>query len=267
MNKKEPNGTMEQHTKCHRRKNGFWRILIGLLFIAAAGTVVCSALGIVSWGINVGWVTLITLLGVVSIASLFTIQWFGVFMSLAGIATVLNLQTDLIPQLDGQIGALWIVATLLSIGMSILIHKRKWWTKKEFTSRDGKVYAGLHVGDEEVIDNEDDSNVEVFVKLGTTIKYVNSDNFKYARLTNKLGGMKVYFDNAKISGKEAIIELNGNMCGYELYIPRSWQIINSIDVTASGIEEKNHRHYDGKDKKTVKLIGNLTMSGVEITYI
>lgn len=261
MNKKA-----KQQSGHHRKRHLFWRILFGLLFLAAAGVITCSALGIVSWGVNVGWLALIILLGACAIACLIELRWFGVFLPLAGIATILNLQTDYLPQINDQIGTLWIVAVLISIGFSILIHKRRWWKKGDFVDNGG-VHGVLYGDSEEVIDGEDDQNVEVFVKLGSTIKYVNSDNFKYARLTNKLGGMKVYFDNAKIKEKEAVIELSGNMSGFELYIPRSWRIINNIDVTASGIDEKNARRYDGKDEKTVKLVGNLTMSGVEIIYV
>lgn len=266
MSKKEAKETKKQQR--HHGKYVFWRVLIGLLFLATAGIIACSALGVVSWGMNVLWVALIALLGACAIASLIGLQWFGVFLPLAGIATVLNFQTDYLPQIDGQIGALWIVATLLSIGFSILIHKRKWWKQDpRGVLLDDDGLHRVHGNYEEIIDDEDDSNVEVFVKLGSTIKYVNSDNFKYARLTNKLGGMKVYFDNAKIKEKEAVIEFNGNMSGYELYIPRQWRIINEIDVTASGMDEKNPRRYDGKDEKIVRLVGSLTMSGIEITYV
>jgi len=221
---------------------------------------------ILSWGVNIGWVALIALLGAVFIASLINLQWFGVFLSIASIATIFNLQTNYIPQLDGQIGVVWIVAVLLSIGLSILIRKRHCF-KGRGLIYDGDNFHKFNDSPEEIIDNKDESNIEVFVKLGSTIKYVNTENFRYARLVNKLGGMKVYFDNAKIEGKEATIELNGNMCGYELYIPSSWRIINKLDVTASGIDEKNRRRYDGKDEKTIKLVGNVTMSGIEIIYV
>lgn len=266
MNKKAEN--IERKYTRHKSRHAFWRILMGLLFLATAGIVACSALGIVSWGMSALWIALTALLGACAIASLFSLQWFGVFLPIAGIATILNAQTDYLPQIDNQIGALWIVAVLLSIGFSILIHKRRWspkGTRGVLLDNDGLHHVN---GDyDEVIDGADDNNIEVFVKLGSTIKYVNSDNFKYAHLTNTLGGMKVYFDNAKIKSKEAVIEFDGNMSGYEIYIPQSWRIINEINVTAAGIEEKNTRHYNGKDEKNIRLVGNLTMSGVEIIYI
>ena len=120
-------GKCKSDGDCGRRgKHIFWRVLIGLMFLAAAGVVVCSALGIVAWEINIGFVALVALLGALALACLLELQWFGVFLPLAGIATILNVQTDYLPQINDQIGTVWIVAVLLSIGFSILIHKKRW---------------------------------------------------------------------------------------------------------------------------------------------
>jgi len=262
---------MGKNTKCgaekvcgRRHKHLFWRVLIGLAFLGAAGIVVCSALGIVAWDINIGWIALVAFLGALALACLLELQWFGVFLPLAGIATILNVQTDYLPQINDQIGTVWIVAVLLAIGFSILIRKKSWGHTFVWKGGDLSEEVNWH---DNVIDGEDDENVEVSVRLGSTIKYVNTDNFKYARLVNKLGGMKVYFNNANIKGKSAKIELNGNLCGYELYIPRSWRIVNNLDMTMGGMEEKIPRAFSGKNEKTVTLVGSLTMSGVEIIYV
>lgn len=249
----------ENITSYIKGRNTFWRILIGLLFLTAAGIVACSTLGIISWEINIFWVTLIALLAVLAIACLFRFQWFGVFIPIAGIASILNVQTDYLPQLEGHIGALWIIAVLVSVGFSILIKN----TGMPFYAN--KKHHSCINGYKKVIDDKDDSNVEVL--LSSTIKYINTDDFRHVRLANKLGSMRVYFDNAKIKNKEAVIEFNGSMCDYELYIPHSWRVINEINVTMSDIDEKNTRRHNGKDEKTVRLIGNLTMSDVEIIYM
>lgn len=52
MNKKMREAE-KQHHKYRRGRHIFWRVLIGLLFIAAAGIVVCSALGEFYLGVSI----------------------------------------------------------------------------------------------------------------------------------------------------------------------------------------------------------------------
>lgn len=252
----------ERSNNCCTKKNTAWRILWGLFFLIAAAGVILSALNIITFGFSIGWVLLCALLAAISIASLIKFNWFCTFMSAAGILTILICQTDYLPLETNVIFPIWCTATLLSIGFSILFHRNNQYRLVNH------IECGSHNEYEQIINSEDNSEIAVDVNLGSTIKYVNTDDFKYALLKCNLGSIKAYFDNAVIKGDSATIEIRGSLSGIELYIPKNWTIANSVNATLSGVEEHNNRrNFDGKDEKTIYLTGSLTMSGVEITYI
>ncbi|GHU08463.1 membrane protein [Alphaproteobacteria bacterium] len=246
---------------CRGSRHIGWRVFIGMLFLLAAAAVVCSALNIITLGINVGWLLLTILLAAIAVAGLVKLNWFGLFMATAGIVTVVSTQTDYLPQLDGHIGTLWIVAVLVSIGFSILFHRRHSWYKSFHGERKGDKY-------ETVIDAVDDTEINVDVNFSSTIKYINSNDFRRARLDCNFGSITVYFDNAAIKGDSAVIDIDSSFSGLELYVPKEWNIIDDLSKTGAGISFKNNRRgYDKKDEKTVTLTGNLNLSGIEIVYI
>ena len=259
----KPDHKKGKHGKCGKHGRGVWQIFFGLCFLAAATAVILSMFNIVTFGMNIGWVLLGIFLSAMTLACLFKLQWFGVFLPVAGILTILITQTDWLPMDTGMIGPIWIAAPLLAIGFSILFHNRKWskFVHVDFDEMGDKDF-------DTVIDEKDDSKIFVGVNMGSTVKYVNSEDFKQAMLKCNLGAIKVYFDNAKIKGDIATIEVNGNLSGFELYIPRNWQIVDNLRKSAAGIEEKNTpRSVDSKDIKTIYLTGSLTMSGIEIVYV
>ena len=53
---------------------------------------------------------------------------------------------------------------------------------------------------ESVIDEEDGTAVCHRTTFGSTVKYVNSDHFKYAQFDVSFGEIKAYFDNARSRG-------------------------------------------------------------------
>ena len=143
-------------------------------------------------------------------------------------------------------------ALFLSIGFSILFKP-----KYKCTSNNENF--------DKVFNQQDESNIDFKVSFGSSIKYVNSENFKKANLDCSFGAMKIYFDNAKIEEDEAIINLNLSFSGLEMYIPKQYKIINKTDISLGGIEEKNKSNE--KTTKTIILTGKVNLSGVEIIYI
>lgn len=53
--------------------------------------------------------------------------------------------------------------------------------------------------------------------------------------------------------------------GMELYIPKTWQVVNHTSAAFGGIHEKNHPHASGKP--TLVLEGSISFGGVEIFYV
>lgn len=261
-----------------RRVNGrnvAWRVFWGTSFLLAAAAVVLSTLGIITFGINIGWLLLSILLAAMAVACTFKLFWFGVFLPVAGILNILIVNTDYLSIGPTAIGPIWITAYLLSIGFTILFHHSyKHHGRKNHRNlhviHDPHTHFDRHNPDkhENVINRDDESEVFVDVSLSSTIKYVNTENFERALLRCNLGAVKAYFDNAKVKGDEATIELRGLMCGFELYVPRNWRVVDNVSNSMSGVSEKNApRFADKKDEKTVYLTGSITMSGVEIIYV
>ncbi len=243
------------------KKYGIWRAFWGLFFLAAAAAVALSAAGIFTFGINIGWLLLIIFLSAIGIGSLVKLQWFGFFMPAAGIITILATQTDLVNLSGRGIGTLWATAALVAIGFSILFHRR-------WGSHNSHKYRGDY---DKVIDEADGEETTVHVSFGSTIKYINSEDFRRAVLECQFGAIKAYFDNAKIKGDSAVIEINGSFSGVELFIPRNWRVVNDLHANLAGVEEKNGHGSRSSDSekggKTVTLVGNINLAGVEITYV
>jgi predicted membrane protein len=149
-----------------------------------------------------------------------------------------------------------LAAFLASIGFSILFSKHRFC---------GVYHIHKDDGFDKTINEKDDESVNVDVSFGSTIKYVNTENFKVANLKSSFGSMEVYFDNAKIKEDSAVIKLDVSFSGVEIYLPREWKVINKVDTTLGGIEIKNNSNE--KTTKTVTIKGRISFGGVEIHYI
>lgn len=241
-----------------RRGPTVWRIFWGLMFVGMALAVTMSMFGVVSFGMNIGWIVLLVLLLAIVVRSLASLQWFGVFMSIAGILTILTTQTaylplDWTPVGDGvAIGYIWAVATLLAIGFSILFRRGYKWCQ--------------HDRKAQVLDDQDGSNIMVGVNFGETVKYVSSDDFKRATLSCNFGSIKAYFDKAKIKGEKAVIEVNGSFSNIELHIPRGWDVANHVSCSLAEAKEKSRPEVT-KDSPKVEIVGSMNLGELEIIYI
>lgn len=146
------------------------------------------------------------------------------------------------------------IALLLSIGLSLIFNKAN--CNPLFIC--GKV-------DDVIINEPDDSNINSFVSFGSTIKYINTDDFKSAYIKCSFGDSKVYFDNAIIKGDSATINLDVSFGGVEIYVPKNWNIIQQVNSSFAGIDEKKGRNYE--PGPSVILRGNISFSGITIIYI
>ena len=101
--------------------------------------------------------------------------------------------------------------------------------------------------------------------FGSSIKYINSEDFRGAGIHCSFGAMKVYFDHAEVPQGQAAVKLDVSFGGVELYIPRSWQVVNHLSAAFGGVDEKGRCQPDG----TVSLVlnGKVSFAGVTIIYI
>ena len=240
-----------------KNKNWFW----GLFFIGAAATIILSRRGYLN---NVNLVSLVftILLIPVIIKSISHVNFLGILFPIAVISIIyaepLGI-TDLTPW------PVLITAILGSIGLSILFKKS--WPHKHLHEYSCKNFYNSNNEENfgEVINCPDDEIIECKVNMGSSIKYVNSDNFKKARLTCSFGALKVYFDNAKPSVDGAEICLDVSFGGVELYIPKEWQIKSNLNASLGGVDEKNRP--SNINGPIVFLNGEIKLSGIEIIYI
>lgn len=148
-------------------------------------------------------------------------------------------------------------ALLASIGCSLLFNKNNYCQETD-TSR----HSNSFPTDTEQIEGE---HIMFRTSFGSSIKYINSDNFEYATIRCSFGSMRVYFDNALIQKGNATINLDVSFGGVELFIPKTWTVINTADFTFGSMDEKNHNQSSGVP--TLTLTGDANFAGVTIIYI
>ena len=226
----------------------FW----GLTLILGGVFLVISKLGYFP-DINVFSLLLTVFLVVVIVKSLLKINFTGVLFPIAFICIIYDKQLGLTAITPWTV----LMAALLgSIGLSMIFHKHTKWVNTKHNCEDYKF---------EKIDVEDESNVRFKTSFGASIKYINTDKFEQADFNCSFGAMKVYFDKAIMSKNNAIVRINASFSGIELYVPKTWNIDDKTNVTLGSISEKNRSAQITTN--TLTLVGDITLSGVEIIYI
>lgn len=227
------------------------RVFWGVFFIAAAIFIIVSKMGYLE-GIGI-WSLLATIfLAACLIKSIAYRSVTGILFSLAFLCIIYSelLGIEAITPWP-VLGA----ALLGSIGIGFFYHPKRSW---------GKVY-GVYVDDNETVETVEDAQMKFNTSFGGSIKYVNSDDFKSAIMKCSFGSMKVYFDNAVIQSGNAVIQMDVSFAGVELYIPRTWNVVNKIDTAFGGVEEKGRNQSTGVP--AVTLVGKVSFGGIEIVYV
>jgi hypothetical protein len=261
-----------------KHKKGGSRVVWGLAFILAAVAIALNAVGVISVeGLSAGdvfWSITMVLILILSIPHRF---WFGIFFPVAVLFMIFAGPLGL----DVQRVSLWVcfgVALLLSIGFSILFHKRRHrrWRDKWAYVQEGPAYV-YHYGADDA--GSDDvgaggsaesvagSVVRVSVNFGNVIRYINSNDLERVEAECNFGSMKLYFDNARPQAAGALIVLDVNFGATELFIPRTWAVVNELKNSLSGVEEKNLPPSGIEKTARVTITGEANLSSVSIIYI
>jgi predicted membrane protein len=229
-----------------KKEKIFW----GLFFILAGIFIIVSRLGYFP-ELNVFSLILTVFLVACMIKSLRHLNFAGVLFPAAFLCIIYE---DLLGITEITPWPVLGAALFGSIGLSIIFHNKLHYHhfkhQEHFT---------------EVIDQEDGNSFNFETNFGSSIKYVNSEDFTQARLECSFGAMKVYFDNAVIQNDNAVIRLDVSFAGVELYVPKTWNVINKADVSFGAIEEKNRNQSTGIP--SVTLVGSSSFSGVTIIYV
>lgn len=229
-----------------RKEKIFW----GLFFIAAGIFIIVSQLGYFT-GINIFSLILTIFLIACMIKSIRHLNFSGILFP-AAFLCIIYAETLGITKITPW--PVLLAALFGSIGLSIIFHNHHYYShsnhEEHFT---------------EIIDQEDGNSFNFETSFGSSIKYVNSEDFNQANLKCTFGSMKVYFDNAMIQSEQAVIKLDVSFAGVELYIPKTWNIINKANISFGAIDEKNRNQSNGVP--SVTLTGNSSFAGISIIYV
>lgn len=265
------------------RKNWFW----GLLFIALAGVLLLHQLKITE--INVFTAFLTVLLVGILLSNLRNLEWFGIIFPIGILYTmyaeILYKNFDIV-KID-----FWPVmgiCMLISIGLSILIHKkprrisydfdingREYRYDSQKSSSSDQVFEGEY---EETIINEDgertersqhsetsEDNFVYSAKLNSATKYVYSNNFKRAELYCSMADLKVYFNQAVLNEQGAEIYVSCSLGSIELYLPKHWRVNDQVSATLGDV--KDYTRTNEVYGPMVNIVGNVNLGDLKIIYI
>ena len=231
-------------TKTHRIFGGITLIILAIILII-------SRLGYLN-GFGF-WSLLFTIFLIcVIIKSIHPINFGGILFSIAFLCIIYDKQLN-IEELTPW--TVLIVAALGTIGLSMIFHGKKHHIN--YKTNDNYNFN--------VNDSEDESTVIQKTSFSGTTKYIHSENFKQADFDCNFGAMEIYFDKANVKEGRAVVRINAYCSGINFYIPKNWSIENHIEAFLSGIDQKNENEPDGST--TLILIGNIKLSGLEITFI
>lgn len=235
-----------------KKKSIFW----GLVFVLMAAFIVVAELGFIE---NIGiWTAVFTVgFGAIAVSSIPKLNFAGILIPLAGIC-ILYAEPWGITRLTPW--PVLVVAVLGSIGLHLLFKG----TRRKLKYRSAAKHHHREENFQRVIDGNDGNSVFYSEKFGSSIKYINSDDFENANLECSFGAMKVYFDNAIIQGETAQIYMDVSFAGVELYLPKGWAYVDETQTSLGSIEFKNQPQPEGK---TVYLKGDISFGGVTVTFV
>ncbi|MFD1418846.1 LiaF transmembrane domain-containing protein [Companilactobacillus keshanensis] len=249
-----------------RNRNGiFW----GLFMLLSAGILIVSQMHLISYTFGFWTVVLTIFLVAVLIKSLVYYAIPGTVFSLAFLAILYAKPlgiTAIVP---------WTVlgaALLISIGLSFIFHpfiiKHRFRNMRYYDHVGHWHNARVHtrVGHHVDVETVDQPDVNVSVRMGSSVRYVTSDDFKEANIDVSMGNAKVYFENVTVQDT-AVINVNVSLGGVDLYVPKNWNIVKEIDDNSmSGLIEEGNPEIT-EDSPTVTVHGYISLSGLKITYI
>lgn len=240
-----------------KKQRWFW----GFFFILSGILIIVSKLSLIPMEISV-WSMLFTIFFVATgIQSISHKNIYGTLFSLAFLAIIYAepLGIEAITP-----WTLLVTTMLISFGISLLYRPKRKMYKTRYRKADNSYE---HEGNMQ-FEKSDDGFYKMYTNLGSSTRYINTDNFKGADIQCRLGAMKVYFDQAKIQGTHADIYLDIDLAGVELYFPKTWKIEKNFNQSMSGYNEDELVSDETTIiEATINLYGNISKAGLDIHYI
>lgn len=227
------------------------KIAWGLFFVAVAALIILNQTGIIGEVSIVGVIISLLLLPVI-VSGIKNRNFFCILVPAAFIAVIFDEPLGIEKFTPWPLLA---CAVFLSIGLHILFPaKNKWQTEKFDNSQNWQT------------ESADGEHVCFQNRFSGSVKYVTSKMFKDISIRSSFGGMKVYFDNAEMYANEATAVIVSDFSGIELYVPKEWTVINKLNCSFGGVDEKGEKN-GIKNGKTLYLEGNVKFAGVTVIYV
>ena len=160
-------------------------IMWGIIFILAALLVVFGQLGVLETAGLLGIIVTMFLAPII-VMNIMRLNFAGFLipLSVIGILYARPLGIEkLVPW------PILIVAVFLSIGLSLLFPKH------------AKRKSDEYIETENIIDEPDGGDIDVGVRFGASVKYINTEELRKVNIDCSFGGLKIYFDHAAIFGR------------------------------------------------------------------
>lgn len=241
---------------------GTERIFWGLLLIGAAVFLVLNQMGLISAKLSVGMIAMGVICIAIFVSSVVRGSFGGVFTAL-GLAWLTFDKLLGIPQVSWQLVLL--VVVLLTVGFHFLFPSKarsKMGGKKNWDD-----YEDVNkVGEKQKVEFSEESNFVMAANaLGATAKYINSKDLQGAKLHNKFGEMKIYFDGAMIVTSPVTVTVSNNFGQMQLFIPKEWTVNQNVSVFAGEFRENNQPA--SAEGPVLNIEGTVNFGEVTVTYV
>lgn len=111
----------------------------------------------------------------------------------------------------------------------------------------------------------DGENVNVENTFGSVSKYVNSDCFQKAKISNSFGECNVFFNNAILAGSSASIKVENSFGSTNVYLPSTWRVITRQDTAFGNINIKGQGS-TVEGAPTIELTLNSSFGEINIIF-
>ena len=230
-----------------------WKIFFGVGLVLVALSLLLDATGL--------FAPLATALGGVSVFAVIAALLLFVFIILrlcrgkvgeifVPLAVIFMLFEDNLAFLLGRAGQdiinNWLLlgcAVMLWIGFAILFSGLKKKKKKKLAEEFGHVSSG---------------------SVGSFVKIINCDGFKYESIENNLGSYTIHFENVEAYESGGVLMIDNNLGSMVINVPSGWCIVSDIESSIGASSKPSEENPDGP-VLTVK--GENNLGSVSIKYV
>lgn len=242
------------------------------------------------WGlifVLVGVTMILNLTGVFGTFSIFKLAWSIIFIALilnslyklnflsASLysAILAHINIDRLG-LKGNVFLIYVSSLLIGFGLnSIFKRKRRDNFTKAFININGEEKAFTSFKDlkheyknRSTTDDLKGNHVYFENNLGSSVRYVKSDNLKSAYVENNLGTLNVYFTDTIFSPEGCNINVECNVGNINIYLPNNINYYNNISTSLGSVKSAPSFHSDDS-YPNVYLEGEVNVGEVKIIFV